>query len=199
MNTTEADVLLVGSLPFSDAEESFRAVGGSLNGHIGWIPDGEFGERKLWTPMLPEFVYSKEPDLEETLAPPGHTMQAPPAVDGPPPTDMDGIWNFRIKPGHQLHLHDLRYGTFAVESYGVFKRLRDEGVIAPGVRFQVSLPSGPLGDRPVVRRPEPVAGDQRRLHGGHQARDREDPRGCSGDRSRLPVGLRERDRRSRHG
>ena len=134
-------MLLVGSLPFSDAEESFRAVGGSLNGQIGWIPDGEFGERKLWTPMLPEFVYSKEPDLEETLAPPGHTMQAPPAVDGPPPTDMDGIWNFRIKPGHQLHLHDLLYGTFAAESYEVFKRLRDEGVIAAGVRFQVSLPS----------------------------------------------------------
>jgi hypothetical protein len=26
--------------------------------------DGDFGERKHCTPMLPEFVYSKQPDLE---------------------------------------------------------------------------------------------------------------------------------------
>lgn len=140
-NSTEADVLLVGSLPFSDAEESFRAVGDALNGRIGWIPDGEFGERKLWTPMLPEFVYSKEPDLEETLVPPGRTIQAPPVVDGPPPTEMDGIWNFRIKPGRTLRFGDLLYGGFAADSYLVFKRLRDQGVIAADVRFQVSIPS----------------------------------------------------------
>ena len=91
MKTADARVVLVGSLPFGSAEETFRAVGRSLNGYIGWIPDGEFGERKLWTPMLPEFVYSKQPDLEETLAPPGRTVVAPPAVDGPPPTDMDGL------------------------------------------------------------------------------------------------------------
>ena len=99
MNTADARVMLVGSLPFGDAEETFRAAGRSLNGYIGWIPDGEFGERKLWTPMLPEFVYSKEPDLEETLAPPNRTVVAPPAIDGPPPADMAGFWNFRIKRG----------------------------------------------------------------------------------------------------
>ena len=141
MQTADARVVLVGSLPFGNAEETFRAVGRSLNGYIGWIPDGEFGERKLWTPMLPEYVYSKQPELEETLAPPGHVMAAPPAVDGPPPTDMDGIWNFRIKPGQQLRFDDLLYGRFAVESYEVFRRLREEGVVPDGVRFQVSLPS----------------------------------------------------------
>ena len=141
MTTGTADVLLVGSLPFENAEESFRAVGRSLAGHAGWIPDGEFGERKHWTPMLPEFVYSKQPDLEETLAPPNRTVETAPSFDGPPPTDLDGYWNFRIKPGHKLHFNDLLYGRFAVDSYGVFKRLREEGVIAADVRFQVSLPS----------------------------------------------------------
>ena len=102
MNVSDTRVVLVGSLPFADAEETFRAVGGSLSGDVGWIPDGEFGARKLWTPMLPEFVYSKRAGLEETLAPPGRTMVAPPAFDGPPPTELDGIWNFRIKPGHTL-------------------------------------------------------------------------------------------------
>lgn len=141
MKTANARVVLVGSLPFSSAEETFRAVGRSLSGYIGWIPDGEFGERRLWTPMLPEFVYSKQPDLEEMLAPPGHTVVAPPVVDGPPPTDMEGFWNFRIKPGRALRFDDLLYGRFAVDSYGVFRRLREEGVIPPDVRFQVSLPS----------------------------------------------------------
>ena len=110
MNTADARVMLVGSLPFGDAEETFRAAGRSLNGYIGWIPDGEFGERKLWTPMLPEFVYSKEPDLEETLAPPDRTVVAPPAIDGPPPADMAGFWNFRIKRGRLLRFDDLLYG-----------------------------------------------------------------------------------------
>lgn len=141
MNTADARVMLVGSLPFGDAEETFRAAGRSLNGYIGWIPDGEFGERKLWTPMLPEFVYSKEPDLEETLAPPNRTVVAPPAIDGPPPADMAGFWNFRIKRGRLLRFDDLLYGRFAVDSYGVFRRLREEGVIPSDVRFQVSLPS----------------------------------------------------------
>jgi hypothetical protein len=141
MNTADARVVLVGSLPFSNAEETFRAAGKSLDGYIGWIPDGEFGERKLWTPMLPEFVYSKQSDLDETLVPPNRTVQAPPAVAGPPPTDMDGYWNFRIKPGRQLRFDDLLYGQFAVDSYGVFRRLREEGVIPADVRFQVSLPS----------------------------------------------------------
>ena len=141
MNTADARVVLVGSLPFSKAEDTFRAAGRSLNGYVGWIPDGEFGERKHWTPMLPEFVYSKQPDLEETLAPPGRTVQAPPAFDGPPPTDLDGYWNFRIKPGHRLRFDDLLYGNFAVDSYAVFRRLREDGVVASDVRFQVSLPS----------------------------------------------------------
>jgi hypothetical protein len=141
MNLTDAKVLLVGSLPFPDAEQSFRAVSRSLSGRIGWIPDGEFGERITWTPMLPEFVYSKHPDLEEVVAPPNHTVEPPPISDMPMPTDMDGFWTFRIKPGRSLKFDDLLYGRVAVDSYRVFQRLRDEGVIPAGVRFQVSLPS----------------------------------------------------------
>jgi hypothetical protein len=91
--------------------------------------------------MLPEFVYSKQSDLEETLAPPGRAMMAPPANAGPPPTDTDGIWNFRIKPHRQLHFDDLLYGRVAVDSYATFRRLRADGVIPSDVRFQVSLPS----------------------------------------------------------
>jgi hypothetical protein len=134
-------VVLVGSLPFKSAEEAFRAVSKSLSGDIGWMPDGEFGERINWTAMLPEFVYSKQRDLDETAAPPTRTVQQPPLSDAPMPTDMDGFWTFRIKQGRQLRFDDLLYGRVAVDSYRVFRRLRDEGVIPPDVRFQVSLPT----------------------------------------------------------
>src|SRR5690606_10706873 len=36
---------------------------------------------------------------------------------------------------------DLQYARFALESYPIFRRLRDEGVIEQGVRFQVCLPA----------------------------------------------------------
>src|SRR6185295_20243928 len=88
MNVADSQVLLIGSLPFENAEESFRAVSRSLSGQIGWIPDGEFGERINWVAMLPEFVYSKHPDLDETLAPPSRTVVAPPVSDQPIPTEM---------------------------------------------------------------------------------------------------------------
>jgi hypothetical protein len=141
MNVTTTPVLLVGSLPYHSAEESFREVSRSLSGKIGWIPDGEFGERINWTAMLPEFVFSKHRDLEEIVAPPTRTVERAPVSDAPIPSDMDGFWTFRIKPGHRLKFEELLYGRIAVESYGVFRRLRDEGVIPADVRFQVCLPS----------------------------------------------------------
>ena len=51
------------------------------------------------------------------------------------------MWLFRVKPGRSIHFDDLRYGTYAAESYKAFRRLRDEGVIGADVRFQMSLPS----------------------------------------------------------
>jgi hypothetical protein len=62
-------------------------------------------------------------------------------VARPPVEDIPGIWNWRVRPGAQLRFDDLRYGSFARDSYEVFKRLRDEGVIEEGVRFQVCLPA----------------------------------------------------------
>ncbi len=69
--TARSDVLLVGSLPFETAEKAFRAAAQGLRGHVGWLPDGEVAERTNWVGMLPLVVFPKNPDLEETLAPPG--------------------------------------------------------------------------------------------------------------------------------
>ncbi len=137
-----SDVLLVGSLPFETAEEAFRAAADGLRGHVGWLPDGEVAERTGWVGMLPLVVFPNTPDLEETLAPPEHVLEQP-ERDGerPPVEDLEGFWNWRIKPGHKVRFDDLAYGRFATESYGVFRRLRDEGGIPAGVRFQVCLPA----------------------------------------------------------
>ena len=58
-----------------------------------------------------------------------------------PPDEQEGYWTFRIKPGADFRFSDLTYGRFARESYEVFKRLRDEGAIESGVRFQLCLPA----------------------------------------------------------
>jgi hypothetical protein len=136
------DVLLVGSLPFDAAEDALRAAGTALDGHVACLPDGEVGPRTHWVGMLAMLVFSQHPDIEETLAPPAQELEQP-ERDGnrPPVEDLEGIWNFRVRPGRSIAFPDLKYGGFAIDSYASFRRLREEGVIADGVRFQVSLPA----------------------------------------------------------
>jgi hypothetical protein len=136
------DVLLVGSLPFDDAEDAFRAAAQEIGGHVACLPDGEVGPRTSWVGMLAILVFSSHPDIVETLAPPEHELEQPDR-DGekPPVEDLEGIWSFRVRPGATARFDDLRYGSFAIDSYATFRRLRDAGTIAPGVRFQVCLPA----------------------------------------------------------
>jgi hypothetical protein len=136
-----SDVLLVGSLPFDTAEEAFRAAGSLLHGHVAWLPDGEVGERVNWVGMLPLVVFPKNPDLVETLAPGGELEQPDRDAERPPVEDLEGIWSWRVKAGRSVSFDDLAYGRFATDSYEVFRRLRGEGAIPEGVRFQVSLPA----------------------------------------------------------
>ena len=59
----DGDVLLVGSMPYADAETALSKAGQALSGCAGFLPDGEVGPRKNWVGMLPEYIYSKHPDL----------------------------------------------------------------------------------------------------------------------------------------
>ena len=133
------DVHLVGSMPFDSAEAVFRAAAGELGDLLGALPDGEVGDRRNWVRYLPLRVYSAHPQLEERerldaqlILKPGETHTIAPR---PAP------WRFRIRPGERLHFDDLHYGRYARESYEVFRRLREEGVIGAGVRFQVAFPA----------------------------------------------------------
>ena len=139
-NRMHGDVLLVGSMPFDDAETVFRETAKGLKGHLTAMPDGEVNERKNWVGMLPEYVFQFHPQLEETVSP-GGALEQPDLPEGVHLSELDPFWAFRTKTGEKLAFDNLKYADFAIESYATFKRLRDQGIIEPGTRFQVCLPA----------------------------------------------------------
>jgi hypothetical protein len=128
--------LLVGSVPLASAERVISVCAEELGEHLESIPDGETGDRSIWIVYQAYRVFHPHPGLE--------TVQRPPPVDGIEqwaPTGLHDLWDFRVRPGADLHFEDLRYASVAAESYAVFRRLRQDGVIRRGARFQVSLPT----------------------------------------------------------
>lgn len=132
----QGDILLVGSVPLESAREVFTTCATALGSHLATIPDGEVGPRKSWIQCQALLVFHGHPDIE--------TVTRPNTADGLAHSYEDN-WAFRLKPGIEtIDFPDLHYARWALESYEVFRELRDRGVIPAGVRFQISLPT-PLG------------------------------------------------------
>jgi hypothetical protein len=132
----QGDVLLVGSVPLESACEVFTTCATALGSHLETIPDGEVGPRKTWIQCQALLVFNDHPDIE--------TVARPNTPDGLAPAYEDN-WAFRLKPGLEtIDFPDLHYARWAIESYAIFRELRDRGEIPAGVRFQISLPT-PLG------------------------------------------------------
>ena len=141
---TGGDVLLVGSVPFDTVEDVFRRCCSAFGEALACLPDGEVGDRRNWTEYLALRTFSSHPGLEEVRRPRGGRIPVFPdqsVAPGDAP-DLKGlVWHFRLKPGTtEPVFDDLHYAATAIESYGVFRRLRDEGVIPQHVRFQVNFP-----------------------------------------------------------
>jgi hypothetical protein len=121
---------LVGSINFPDAETTFRAAAGTLGDRLKRIPDGEVGDRFHWIAFQPDILATTlgilrvgdEPILLKNL-------------DQRQLTFADGV------DIANLELPPLQYASSALESWEVFRGLRDEGVIPAHTRFQVSLPT----------------------------------------------------------
>jgi hypothetical protein len=138
-------VHLVGSVPLASAEDVFRTTSAILEDRLRRIPDGETGIRTNWIGWQAD-VLARQPELEMT--PPDPAAYAP-------------LPRFTLRTGIEasaLTFGPLGYAAAAISSYAVFQRLRAEGVIPAGRRFQVSLPT-PLApitafvaprDRPAV-------------------------------------------------
>lgn len=122
---------LVGSVSQPDAESVFRTVAATLPGGVSRIPDGEVGERFYWI-QFQKSRFDATPGLVR-VGEPGPLLRG--LFDNRPITLAPGV------DAASLELPPLGYAQAATASYATFARLRDEGVIPAGVRFQVSLPT----------------------------------------------------------
>ena len=128
----DSELLLVGSLPGDSAEWALRAAAGFFADQVFALPDGETGPRSAWVSYERERLVRPNPDVvvvQETESPTGiprHAYETP---------------VFKIRAGvNELHWDSWPRIDAAIESYRLFCRLRSEGVIPSGLRFQVGLP-----------------------------------------------------------
>ena len=134
------DLMLVGSIPYETAEETFRAIGPTLGKHLPFIPDGEIGDRLYWVNHVAYRVLNGHPQIE--------TVQRPWTDDGVEHWHGEGdkgLWQFKVNDGvDKVEFGDpgwrLGYARDAINSYFVFKTLRAEGVLPADIKFQVCLP-----------------------------------------------------------
>ncbi|MFK3835341.1 hypothetical protein [Microbacterium sp. NPDC087868] len=129
--TQPQGALLVGSVNFDDAETTMRTASELLGDRLRRIPDGEVGKRFHWIMFQPDVLGEAE-GIERV-------------GDEPIPfgagIDARGL---RLAEGvdpSTIAIPPLGYASAAIESYEVFRRLREEGVIAEGTRFEVALPT----------------------------------------------------------
>jgi hypothetical protein len=132
---TVTNAHFVGSINQPDAETVFRTVAAHIGDRAKRIPDGEVGERFYW-------IQFQTFRLDDTA---GLTR-----VGEELPFKIRDIFDVRpfaldgTVAAEDLRFPNLGYADAAIESYATFARLRDEGVIPAGVRFQVSIPT-PVG------------------------------------------------------
>lgn len=122
-----ADAHLVGSMNLETAEDVFRLVAGVSGSSVTRIPDGETGPRKGWVfHQIPRLAAN--PSFEPGPSVPNRYVEIP---------------GFKLKPGLDPADVDfnLGFGVSAVAAYPLFRRLKQEGVIAPDARYLVALPT----------------------------------------------------------
>lgn len=122
--------LLVGSVNYNDAETTFRIAARILGGQLKRLPDGEVGDRYHWI-IFQADVLGQADGLERV----GDEPLLVRHLDARGLRIADGV------DAASIVLPPLGYAAAAKESYALFTKLRAEGVIAPGTRFQVSLPT----------------------------------------------------------
>ncbi|MDA0241039.1 MAG: hypothetical protein O3A84_13575 [Proteobacteria bacterium] len=126
------NVHFVGSLGLPDAETAFRTLAGSVGDRAKRYPDGEHGPRAHWI-RYQIALFDAHPDLELGARKKG--MFGGDDFDRPYYSPREGVDPATVKFGA------LGYAEEAKKSYAIFKRLKSEGVVPAGTRFQVSIPT----------------------------------------------------------
>src|SRR5262245_65425728 len=123
------NVHLVGSVPLANAHDVFVAVSAALGSRLRRIPDGETGERSDWIAHL-EPIFADHPALEKSDEVFRLHASAP------------GRTRYRLRHGaaaKDVTFGNLFYADIALQSYEVFARLKQQGVLTAHCRFQVVL------------------------------------------------------------
>ncbi|HVV92717.1 MAG TPA: hypothetical protein VHD15_04785 [Hyphomicrobiales bacterium] len=123
------DVHLVGSIGLDTVAEVFSTVGPLLGGHLGRVPDGEPGGRRMWIgwqyPLL-----RASPFLEVDADAAGRTKNGFLPLTIAHDARPDGI-----------SFPELGYAREARASYLDFAAAREAGLLPRDIRFQVCLPT----------------------------------------------------------
>jgi methionine synthase II (cobalamin-independent) len=123
---------LVGGLRAPDAEAAMRTAAGILGRHLHALTDGETGDRSQWI----WWQIGKLTAVEGIEMAGSHGMRD---ADNPDYAEFPAL---AVDPSvGELPPRSLGYADAAEPSYATFRRLRDEGVVPEGVRFQVSIPT----------------------------------------------------------
>jgi len=123
---------LVGGLKAPDAETAMRTTGTILGRHLHAITDGETGERNQWIGW----------QLGKLTSVDGIELAGMKTVPDQENEDYSEFPALAVAPSvSELPSRSLGYADAAESSYPIFKRLRAEGVIPAGVKFQVSVPT----------------------------------------------------------
>jgi hypothetical protein len=142
---------MVGSVPLPDTETVLRQCLAAQPDRLKRIPDGETGFRNLFT-FWQAAVFQASPDLlvkfELNRPVPSGTFTEEQVQAG-------------IEKLKQAGPLETGYDKFAVQSYGTFKKLKEDGVIPKATRFQVSIAGAantlvPFVQTPFISQVEPL-------------------------------------------
>jgi hypothetical protein len=138
MSRARRPVMLVGGVPGNSAEEVLRVVAPIVGDLAIGLTDGEFGLRRFWVFFVAINTWDKHPDMELIRPNPEPMPGVPEWL--PPDYHACPWWGPKLGVQQLRPIETLGYPEEALASYKVFCRLRDQGVIPQGARFQQSLP-----------------------------------------------------------
>jgi methionine synthase II (cobalamin-independent) len=129
----DAMVLLIGSVPLRDADSVFRLLSEKLGRSAPRYPDGETGERINWI-RWQRRIFDDNPAFELQGLRVGFS------------NIKDALARpfFTLRPGvspHDIAFNELGFAAEAARSFAIFAKLKAEGIVPRGTRFQVSLPT----------------------------------------------------------
>ena len=145
--TGQGKAHLVGSINLESAEDVFRQTAAHMGSVVKRMPDGETGYRLVFTASRARHI-SEHPDFEPSDPGPARTLNGP------------QFTRYKVREGRSASdvvFDSLGYADDGLASYETFRRLKNEGVIAGDVRFQVSLPTPPPVTALLIDPPDQLA------------------------------------------